>query len=118
MTWFAMLAAQTDLLADLDAPTLLSAFLDENAGNKVDNGSSIEQLKETTANSAELILLKGAEEGKGHALEKRVDMSTKGDEPNINGSDQESNGAPVGVNTQATSLEILLEIGDMEENTQ
>ncbi|KAL8221247.1 UNVERIFIED_CONTAM: hypothetical protein K2H54_062071 [Gekko kuhli] len=56
MNRFAVLAEQIDLSADSDAPVLLSALLDENTGNRVDNGSPIEQLKETAADSTELIL--------------------------------------------------------------
>ncbi|KAL8219356.1 UNVERIFIED_CONTAM: hypothetical protein K2H54_020714 [Gekko kuhli] len=194
MNRFAVLAEQTDLSVDSDASALFSALLDENTGNKVDNGSPSEQLKETAADSTELILtamkhlkalfgdqvrvvdikelevldnvnqvqrillscktveipslilqnkdylktsgifparvftntrvmpllpnLNGAEEGKGHKLEKRADKSTKDDESNINGGVQESNGGTVGVNTQATSLEMLLESRDVEENIQ
>ncbi|KAL8172643.1 UNVERIFIED_CONTAM: hypothetical protein K2H54_004633 [Gekko kuhli] len=116
MNRFAMLAEQIDLSADSDAPVLLSALLDENTGNRVDNGSPIEQLKETAADSTELIL--SAEEGKGHKLEKRVDKSTKDDESNTNAGVQEPNRGTAGVNTQVTSLEMLLEMGDVEENIQ
>ncbi|KAL8160780.1 UNVERIFIED_CONTAM: hypothetical protein K2H54_051115 [Gekko kuhli] len=273
MNRFAVLAEQTGLSADSDAPVLLSALLDENTGNRVDNGSPIEQLKETAADSTELILsellqltaktvdnifkqlhvlhdkvdkicklvkdseggrtamskehgaknviptqtseilngsrahtghvnsssveicksrrnynlvlqpfkvrvvdikelevldnvnqvqrillsfkrteipslilqnkdylktrgifparvftntrvmpllpnLKGAEEGKGHKLEKRVDKPTKDDESNTNGGVQEPNRGTAGVNTQVTSLEMLLKTGDVEENIQ
>ncbi|KAL8221034.1 UNVERIFIED_CONTAM: hypothetical protein K2H54_057700 [Gekko kuhli] len=106
MNRFAVLAEQTDLSVDSDAPALFSALLDENTGNKVDNGSPSEQL------------ILSAEEGKGHKLEKRAHKSTKDDESNINGGVQESNGGTVGVNTQVTSLEMLLESGDVEENIQ